>query len=100
MKPTPQESFSRLRSYSPSAGGRQVCSRATSAGFEAGVDDSVSVTMVSRSISDPLISILSIRLRASPSSSAHLGRLRHPPGPPLALGEPQFQNSGLGVQRP
>jgi hypothetical protein len=66
MKPTPQESFSMPRSYMPSAGGRQLCSRAgslidVSSGFEAAVADSVSVTMFSRSNSDPLISVLSIR---------------------------------------
>ena len=49
-----------------------------SAGFEAAAADSASVTMFSRSNSDPLISVLSTA-RASPSS-AHLGRLRHPPG--------------------
>src|SRR5258707_672861 len=69
MKPTPQESFSRLRSYRPSAGGRQECSRAgscveVSSGFEAAVADSVSVTIFSRSNSDPLILVLSIRSRA------------------------------------
>src|SRR3982074_494479 len=71
MKPTPQESFSSEGSYRPSAGGRQLCSRPGlsceglsreelscegSAGFEAGAADSASVTMFSRSNSDPLIS--------------------------------------------
>src|SRR6202051_5426441 len=79
MKPTPQESFSSEGSYMPSGGGRQECSRAGSTGFEAGAADSAAVPMFSRSNSDPLISILSTRLRAT-ASSAHLGRLRHPPG--------------------
>src|SRR6478735_8951477 len=108
MKPTPQESFSRLKSYMPSAGGRHVCSwlcsceelsDEVSAGFEAAFADSVSVTMFSRSNSDPLISIPSIRLWASPSS-AHLGRLRHPPGHRSSSASRNFLNSGLPVQRP
>ena len=56
------------------------CRARLSAGFEAGAADSASVTMFSRSNSDPLISRPLNQARASPSSSAHLGRLRHPPG--------------------
>src|ERR1700722_12753803 len=88
-----------------------------SAGLEAGATDSASATMFSRSNSDPLISILSIRRRASPSS-AHLGRAAPtrppppPPPPPVFLylpkrslpppppGSRDFLNSGKGVQRP
>ena len=44
--------------------------------------------------------VLSIRRRASPSSSAHLGRLRHPPGHRSSSASRNFINSGLGVQRP
>src|SRR3954447_768184 len=101
MNPTPQESFSRLGSYMPSAGGRQLCSRgpSVSAGFEAAVADSKAVPMFSRSNSDPLISILLTRLRP-PASPAPLGRSRHPPGHRSSSASRDFLNSGLGVQRP
>ena len=89
MKPTPQESFSMPRSYMPSAGGRQSCSRVLSAGFEAAVADRASATMFSRSNSDPLILFLSIRLRASPHRRRTLA-FAAPTGPPLVLREPQF----------
>jgi hypothetical protein len=62
MKPTPQASFSRDRSYMPSAGGRQVCSRAGSCaasnGFVAGSIDCPAATIACRSISEPLMFVL------------------------------------------
>src|SRR3979490_2233762 len=93
MKPTPQESFSRLGSESPSAGGRQLNSRAgssceASAGFEAAVADSAAVPMFSRSNSDPLISIL-LKAKGHRFIDAP-GTLAAPPGPPLVPREPQF----------
>src|ERR1700738_2997092 len=90
MKPTPQESFSSAGSYRPSAGGRQECSRAGSAGFEAAAADSASVTMFSRSNSDPLISS---PLNQAKGLTAVVGApwaFAAPTGPPLVLREPQF----------
>src|SRR5450755_1366881 len=66
MNPTPQESFSRLGSYSPKASGRQVCSsRACSSRAGSSEEDSDGLAFVaavsawpricSRSNSDPLI---------------------------------------------
>src|SRR5438270_11959503 len=60
-----------------------------SAGFKAAVADSVSVTMFSRSNSDPLISILSIRLEGLTVVGAPWA-LAAPTGPPLVLRGPQF----------
>ena len=52
---------------------RAGSSSKVSAGFEAAVADSASATMFSRSNSDPLISFLSNRLRASPHRRRTLG---------------------------
>ena len=75
------------------------CSRAGSAGFEAGSADSACVTMFSRSNSDPLISVLSKGFR---NKAWGLNRRRRtlgvaaPTGPPLVLREPQFRKFRLG----
>ena len=69
--------------------GRTVC-------FEAAVADRAAVPMVSRSNSDPLISIL-LTLRAT-TAAAHLGRLRHPPGHRSSSASRNFINSGSSFQ--
>src|SRR6202035_2744904 len=74
-----------------------------SAGLEAGATDSASATMFSRSNSDPLISVLSLSPLNKAKGLTVIGApwaFAAPTGPPLVLREPQFQNSGLGVQRP
>src|SRR6202022_1116509 len=90
MKPTPQESFSRLRSYRPSAGGRQLCSRAGSAGFDAGSADSASLPIFLRAPLRPPLLPPSQSGWGPPVVVGPPWAFAAPPGPPLALREPQF----------
>src|SRR3954451_20450718 len=97
MKPTPQESFSSEGSYRPSAGGRQLNSRAGSAGFEAAVADSASVTMFSRSNSDPLISDPLNKAKRLTVVVGAPWAFAAPTGPPLVLASRNLIISGFGV---
>src|SRR6185312_7548584 len=104
MKPTPQESFSSEGSYRPTASGRKVWSSlrmSRSAGFESALADSLPVTMLSRSKSDPLMSRLPIRF---PLPLAHLERSAAPRKnfgvTARHQSEPYFQSSGSAFNVP
>src|ERR1700737_5533 len=64
----------------------------------AGFADSPSVTVLSRSNFDPLIFVL--LPRKGPCFIGAPWAVAAPFGPPLAHREPQFPNSGYGLQRP